>query len=187
MVRDIKEDRPVSRPPVPMLRYLAGRLAEEYRGTPLEELFDDPPSLVPVPRSSSRLRDGLWPALEIAKELCEAGLGIEVLECLERATPVAKSAFASSGERPSPLAHYESLACTQKIPRSSRLCLVDDVVTRGATLLAAARHLREIFTDHDVFAFAAVRTLGLQPEISEILDPCVGTIEGDGESVRRSP
>jgi adenine/guanine phosphoribosyltransferase-like PRPP-binding protein len=57
-----------------------------------------------------------------------------------------------------------------------RIVLVDDVVTKGATLLAAASLIHAAFPDTRVEAFALVRTLGLQPEVQRIVDPVVGTI-----------
>ena len=53
---------------------------------------------------------------------------------------------------------------------------MDDVVTKGAMLLTCADLLREEFPNADVRGFALLRTMGLQPEVDEYIDPCVGTI-----------
>lgn len=68
------------------------------------------------------------------------------------------------------------------------LVVVDDVVTKGATLLAAAAVLQEAFPASRVRGFALVRTMGLVLEVDRILDPCLGTISvlPDG-SVDRDP
>ena len=57
-----------------------------------------------------------------------------------------------------------------------RIVLIDDVVTKGATLLAGASLVRDAFPGVQVDCFALVRTLGLQPEVGQIVDPVVGTI-----------
>lgn len=66
-----------------------------------------------------------------------------------------------------------------EMPRADRLLLVDDVVTKGTTLLAAATVLRRRWPHVQVSAFAAIRTCGLEPDIERILDPCDGTIAID--------
>ncbi|MBI1379902.1 MAG: hypothetical protein GC161_02295 [Planctomycetaceae bacterium] len=68
-----------------------------------------------------------------------------------------------------------------------RLVVVDDVVTKGATLLASALRLQEAFPTAEVRCFAMVRTLGREPDVPQVLDPCVGEIRWDGEDVWREP
>jgi adenine/guanine phosphoribosyltransferase-like PRPP-binding protein len=66
-----------------------------------------------------------------------------------------------------------------------RITLVDDVVTRGATLFAAASLVAGTFPRADVRAFSLIRTLGLQADVERVIDPAVGTITrnrwGDAE------
>ena len=65
------------------------------------------------------------------------------------------------------------------------LCLVDDVITKGATLLAAASRLRETYPHARIVAFALVRTLGFVEDIERIVEPALGTITlRSGEAVR---
>jgi hypothetical protein len=58
----------------------------------------------------------------------------------------------------------------------TRITIVDDVVTRGAMLLAAAQLVAAAYPDAEVRAFALVRTCNLGPEIDRSIDPVIGTI-----------
>lgn len=69
--------------------------------------------------------------------------------------------------------------------RRSRL--VDDVVTKRATLLAVASRVAEAFPGVRVQAFAVLRTMGLVDDIEKILDPCLGESSWDGQDVLRVP
>lgn len=54
--------------------------------------------------------------------------------------------------------------------------IVDDVVTRGATLLGAASRLSEAYPQASIRAFAAMRTVSNPDEFREIRDPVMGKI-----------
>lgn len=187
VVRALKEDRPLGTPPEPASQFVARRLSEELTNTPLSQLFIGGPILVPVPRSSLRIQGGLWPALSIATALVERGLGNDVAELLERIKPVTKSATAAQGERPSGEQHYESLVAHQRLGGAESLCIIDDVVTKGATLLAAATRLRERYPHAKIAAFAVVRTTGFVDEIASIIEPVLGSITFAGGKVDRQP
>jgi len=64
---------------------------------------------------------------------------------------------------------------------------VDDVITKGRTLLAAAIRVREAFPGAQVRAFALVRTMGLVPDIGRLLAPCKGVISWVGNDAHRDP
>jgi hypothetical protein len=142
--------------------------------------------LVPAPRSAP-IRDvtTLWPAQRICTQLVAGKLGREVLPCITRTMAVPKSAFAASGERPDASRHYETMAVEVGLMRGARIAVVDDIITKGATLLAAASRVQEAFPEAEVRAFALLRTMGLVEEVEKILDPCRGTITlARGEVVR---
>lgn len=183
-VMDLKQDRVVSGTDTASA-YLVRRLKEELPGTALASFLDPAAVLVPVPRSALLLPNALWPSLNLAREMVKRGSGARVLPCLERTEAVTKSAFARSGQRPTPQKHYETLRHLDSIGEPDLLCLVDDVVTKGSTLIGAASRLQEHYPGAVVRAFAAVRTRGLQPEIDQIVEPCVGRIWLiDGEAYR---
>jgi hypothetical protein len=100
---------------------------------------------------------------------------------------VPKAAFAARGNRPTALKHYETIACTRSVPPPTAILVVDDIVTKGATLLGSASSLLDVFDGVRIAAFTAMRTLGLQPDIEELVAPCIGTIQWDGRDADRRP
>ncbi len=156
---------------------------------PLAEFLHPGAILVPCPRSTLRKQGSLWPPLRIAEELVAAGLGKEVQLLLERFKVAPSSSSAERGERPGIRTHLDTLRVVPSPPLlgQARLLVVDDVTTRGATLWAAVSLLKEQFPQSEVKAFAMVRTLGRQPEVERIVDPCVGTIRNVGGGAVREP
>lgn len=149
-------------------------------------LFDRETCFVPVPGST--LHSGsVWAAERLATALHGAGLGKAVWTGLYRTHAVRKSATALSGHRPTVRQHYESLAVAYSYVPPSRILLVDDVITRGRTILAAALRLHEALPNADIRAFALVRTMGLLPDVTHFLEPCQGVIYWAGGDTRREP
>lgn len=127
----------------------------------------------------------------------------EVWPVLRRRHAVKKSAFAAAGERPTVLEHYASFAIERAFcggapidscrlagePREQalRLTLIDDVITRGRTLIAAARSLREAFPAAQIRAFALLRTLRPDEMLRQVLDPCEGEVRWVSGDARRCP
>lgn len=157
--------------------------------------------LVPVP-GSAPAHGALWVGERLAWCLKEVGLAAQVRPVLRRRRAVRKSAFAPAGERPSVLEHYASFA-VERSPFDSlnwrggrvwkgngqplRLTLVDDVITRGRTLLAAAGRLRAAFPSAEIRAFALVRTLAPGERLCQLLDPCEGEVRWVSGDARRVP
>jgi adenine/guanine phosphoribosyltransferase-like PRPP-binding protein len=162
-------------------------LSELATTAPFAPFFGDDVTVVPAPRSALHVTGGLWPGHVIASSIVRSRLAREVLPLVRRTRAVPKSAFAAPGERPTVETHYESIEADTQLIAPARLLLVDDVVTRGRTLLACARRLHESFPAAEIRCFALVRTRGLLPEIERILDPCVGRIFWDGADVDREP
>jgi hypothetical protein len=67
------------------------------------------------------------------------------------------------------------------------LVLIDDVITKGRTILAVAARLHEAFPNADIRAFALVRTMGLLPDVARFLDPCQGVVRWAGGDAWRDP
>jgi predicted amidophosphoribosyltransferase len=145
--------------------------------------------LVPVPRSALLTSGGLWPARVLAMSLRTGGLGNSVREIIERAIPIRKSASSLASGRPCLLEKHDSLRVTGSLEVSTDITLVDDVVTTGSELLAAANRISEAFPTAQIKAFAAARTMSGPPRWSftKVVDPVAGIIEYDGEQTRRSP
>lgn len=68
----------------------------------------------------------------------------------------------------------------------TRLLIVDDVITKGRTLLAAAWRLRESFPDVEIGAFALAHTVGRGRDIERLVDPLEGEICWTGADARRT-
>lgn len=127
--------------------------------------------LIPVPGSSPRVEGALWAPERICRTLVALGLGASIETPLSRVVAAPEAAYASPGERPSLDLHYESMRCAPGFIQPARIVLVDDVVTKGRTLLAAARRLREAFANSEIKAFALIRYLGLAPDIESFKAP----------------
>jgi hypothetical protein len=122
----------------------------------------------------------------ICDALLACGLAKDVVALIERVEPVLKSAYAAPAERPLAEDHYATIAVARTLLAPARVLLVDDVVTRGATLLGAASRIKDAFPDCEVRGFALVRTESFD-EVVQVRDPRVGTIEvaRTGKTVRR--
>ena len=182
----VKLGRPSPSPGVAALMtgYAAVRLRQNMQPE-LREFLSPDMILVPAPGSSLLRPNSLWPTQLLCEKLCEEGLGARVFPCLTRATAVPKSAFCAPGERPSPMAHLNSIAVSARGALPEQLCIVDDVVTRGATLLGCASRLTAAFPNAQIRAFALARTEEFTRETSRVDQPCVGVILRNGDSVVR--
>jgi len=166
-------------------------------------LFGKTTVLVPVPGSSIspeapprhepphvRVAPTPWIAERLGCVLQGIGLGGSVWTGLRRVLPVRKSATALNADRPTVRQHYDSFAITTELPHprlAERLVLVDDVITKGRTIFAAALRLHEAFPNADIRAFALVRTMGFVADITRTLDPCQGVISWVRGDVHREP
>ena len=153
----------------------------------LSEFLGPEKVLIPAPRSAPVHGGGLWPAERICATLVDAGLGREVLPCLERATAVPKASFAVPGERPTVEQHMQSMRVRAQLVKAESLTIVDDFVTKGRMLFASAGLVQAAYPTAQVRAFALIRTLGMVPEIERILEPCTGRIFARDDDVVREP
>lgn len=149
--------------------------------------FGDDVTLVPVPKSAPMRAGTLWVPLMIAQALKEVGLAGAVWPCLVREKAIQKSAWAGPGERPGVAAHIDSLRIDSIIPPTSRILLVDDFVTKGRTLFAAAVKITETLPSIEARGFAFIRTMGLVTDISAIKHPASGVIWLSKGDVDRRP
>jgi len=160
----------------PTLRSIVEHLAKGFGASGLGAVLGPDVTLVPCPRSSPLVEGALWPGRLIAEELVKAGLGRQVLVLVERVEAVPKSSFQARGERPNARKHYDTMRATPDLASTPRITLVDDFVTKGNTILGAASRLAEVCPGASISAFALVRTKGLQPEVADLVEPCVGRI-----------
>ena len=160
---------------------MSERIAKDVRnrlGTlPFADYFTKTTALVPAPQSSLASPGRLWVPQRLARSMQRHGLGVQ-RECLVRRKAVPKSSTSAPGARPKPQVHYESMSVTGTLgARPGDIVIVDDVVTRGATLIGAAGRLAEAFPSARIRGFAALRAVSHPEDFKDIFDPCVGRID----------
>jgi hypothetical protein len=167
-----------------MIKYAVRVREQMLPNSTLAGFFLSDDVLVPVPRSAPKL-GGTWAAAQLAQALVQEGVGMAMWPGLQRISAVRKSATAAKGSRPSVARHYESFRLEPSGLRPASVVLIDDVITRGRTLLAAAARLHEALPDARIRAFALLRTLGLIADLHGLIAPCRGRIRWrDGDAQR---
>jgi hypothetical protein len=167
--------------------YAATVHQEVHHGSALQEFFPKHPLLVPVPEFRASGNATVWVAKRLALALKETGLAAEVWTGLKRISSVERSSSAWMWERPTVQQHYQSFKVTPSTRVATTILLIDDVITKGRTLAAAAIRLQEAFPKADIRAFALIRTMGFVLDIPRLLEPCQGVIHWNGEDAYRAP
>jgi predicted amidophosphoribosyltransferase len=150
------------------------------------EVFGGELTLVPIP-SSDPSATRIWAAERLAVALHGVGLGRTVWPGIQRRFPVRKSATALNADRPTTQLHYESLSVPALASEPEKIVLIDDVITKGRTILAAAARLHQALPNTDIRAFALVRTMGFLPDVACFVEPCKGYVRWGGGDARRDP
>jgi len=177
----VKQAGVLGSPPVPAVDALIGRLAATNGSqAALGRLLGPDVTLVPCPpivpwEAGAETASSSAP-VRICQALVRNGLGAGVLTCLERTEAVRKSALSAPGERVSVDRQLETMRIADFPIRPKRITIVDDVVTKGTTLLAAANFLRRVLPDADIAAFALLRTIPVGDRLDRFVDPVVGRI-----------
>lgn len=172
-----------------VLERVARRVAENIdTGGVLAECFRGAPTLIPMPRSAPLLREALWPSLQICEALRQAGIGGSIWPGLRRVKAVPKSALARPGERPEPPDHYASLVVepADMLQGPAAIVVVDDVVTRGSSLVGMFPRLVEAFPGIPIRCFAVLRTIS-EGDIPAMLAPVTGFVTYSRGRLQREP
>ncbi len=186
-MRALKDDQFIDNPPALMSETIADAIKNNIQNMPFAHFFDVNPILVPIPRSSLIKLGTLWVPQRLASALTKKGLGRSVEECLQRTSAVRKAATSIASDRPRVSDHYQSMIVQKVFPEPEEILLIDDVITRGATILGAANRLADAFPKARIRAFAAMRTMSPPFVFTNIRDPCKGFIELKGNDTFRKP
>jgi len=179
-------DRVKSSDPLWLPRYAGFVYRSSLWDRYLAALFAPDAVLVPVPGSDCSGK-APWAALRLAVALSEVGFAQSIWRGLRRRYAVTKSATAPSAGRPTVQQHYDSFATVPLAKSLHRIVLVDDVITKGRTLLAAAARLRSELPLADIRGFALIRTAGFVNQIKCLEDSCHGVVRWAGGDARREP
>jgi hypothetical protein len=154
---------------------------------PFAHFFESNPILVPIPNSSLVKENTLRVPHRIADAMHENGLGTGVGDMLERRIALPKAATSQTAERPTATQHYRSLEVHEILILPKEILLIDDVVTRGATLFGAAMRLCERYPGVNIFALAIMRAISQPRDFDDLYDPRIGEITFNGENTFRVP
>jgi len=185
----LKQEKSIGDPPVVFSKYIAKKIKDQLQTLPFNTFFEKSVFLVPVPGSSLMKRGDLWVPQNLTTSFQEQGLGTS-FPCLERTKKVAKSAFCKSDERPKPEDHYTSIqfkGLMKHTHNPSKIVLVDDIITRGSTILGCINILKDVYPNADIVGFAVMRTISELHLFHDIEDPCVGTVIYTNGNLWRKP
>ena len=182
----LKSERKIGDPSKPMSQYIAERINNSLCSLPFNDFFGEDVSLVPVPKSSLTKADTLWVPLKITEAMSKVNMG-SCYPCLKRIAPVQKAAYASASQRPTAQTHFDSIDINSILPKPTKIVLIDDVITRGATMIGCASRLRSFFPEVPIKGFAVMRTMSGTSKFTKIEDPCVGTINNYSHGTFRTP
>lgn len=174
--------------PPHVLDFIFSKLEQAITRPPLRAYFAGaPPAVIAAPGSSLTQPHSVACPPAIADCFKLSGLAVRVLPPVHRMTPVPKAAYSRPSARLKAADHYKTMGLPKVVlvDPPDDILVVDDVVTSGATLLAAVAVTREAYPNARVRAFAVART-GQVPA-GRIDEPVVGVIQmkPDGRTVRR--
>ena len=142
---------------------------------------------VPVPGSRPERSSSPWAADQLATLMQKVGLGASVWRGLRRVQTIPKSASAPMWRRPFVHQHYISINVATDLPDATRFVIVDDVISKGRTLLGVAQRLREASPRSSIQGFALLRTMSLVADIGQLVAPCRGEIRWQAFDALRDP
>lgn len=183
----LKNDK-ITRTGIPTSEYLAKEMKKEITKFPFSDYFNSNAVLVPTPKSSLLKSGTLWVPERLTKELVKVGLGKSSESCLERVKAVSRSSGQRIGSnRPKAFQHYESMQVKKLLFKPEEIVLVDDVITRGSTVMGGANRLAKAFPKAKIRAFAMMRVMSDPYDFADVEDPCIGSITRIGEDTSRIP
>lgn len=183
----LKNDQRSGSPPRPLSEVVAQYLALHLDRLPFSDLFGPDTLAVPVPKSSLTRPGSLWVPFNLATAFHAVGLVTAFSACARRTKAIRKAATSPISERPTALEHFDSIQIVGGLLPAARFLLVDDVVTRGATIIGVASRLAEAYPGAEIKAFAAIRTVSNPAEFVTARTPAVEVISLEGSQSFRRP
>lgn len=175
-IQMVKQDKVLPNSGITICERIAKEVKQKLSSNKnFSSFFGNDVSLVPVPKSSLMKPGMLWVSKRLAEEFSKLNMG-NILDCLERKTQVTKSSFSDPKNRPKPIDHYNSIIVKNGLEEPKEILLIDDIITRGATLLGCASRLKEAFPNASIKAFVAVQSISNIKNFKKIEDPYVGYI-----------
>ncbi len=173
--------------PILMSQWVAQTIQRNRSTLAFASFFQPNTLLVPTPKSSLMRQGTLWVPHRLATALVDCGLGKKVAQFLKRVRPVRKAAWSTPEKRPLPQEHYESMEVQKPLSEPSNILLIDDIITRGATLLGAASRLAEVFPSAHICGFAVMRAITSGGDFEKEYCPILGKIflRQEGDTLRR--
>ncbi len=137
----------------------AARPIAKLMAMELKSSFPDLQSLIlsPVPTSNSRIRQRGWDQAAIIAKLIARELGIPKKSLLLRLNNRSDQIGLGRFGRVKSSEHVFLARVGTKLKSTDQIILVDDIITTGATLNAAARTLKQNFKN-DIFGLTFART-----------------------------
>lgn len=178
------------------IKSIAAWMASDHGRNLFPTYFGSDVVLVPAPGHAPRVKGGKprSTTIELVRSMEAEGLGTKK-EWLRRLKKVPKSAW-SRGDRPTEERHHATIAVAAPpvlgFDAVGRITVVDDVITRGATLHACVRRLAEAFPSAEIAAFAVVRTIFGVAQLPKAFDPVPEgkghiVLNVDGSTLRTPP
>lgn len=161
---------------LPAVSWIAERIFERRAELPFTGFFGPDVTLVPMPTHAKQRENSLWVPMRLCEEFCRARLAGSISHCIVRSIAVPKAAQSKPEERPTVDLHVASMTFDRTLESLDEVLLVDDVVTRGATLMAASIKILEAFPRARVRAFAILRTISAVEDFVRTDSPIAGTI-----------
>ena len=162
------------------------KIKDDLMKYPFHDYFHKNAVLVPIPSSSLSRNDTLWVPKCIILAMEKYGLGTSKT-LLKRDTPLPRSSTSLTRNRPKARAHYNSMIVQKTLDEIKEIVLVDDVITRGATVLGAVNLLVDTFPDARIHVFVAMRTVNNPDEFDKTLDPRSSNVLLRGKNTFRRP
>ncbi len=167
----IKGDKPLQNGRM-AIDFTIDALHDHIPDTILDGFFDGA-LLVPLPSSRKKAPQAPfhWPSRRICEVMISKGLGADMDPCIIRAKGIRSSKGCRPEDRPTIDEHLETLALEGEplLIQPNRVILVDDVLTRGTTMLAASEIARRRFANAPIAGFAIGATiLGAIPFTSRV-------------------